>query len=357
MSKRPKGDFWRKWVTDPLNEFDMSGDGVYAAHSSNPINASLTTNPFGYSSRTDAAIGDVDFSRYPLDEIQALTFQFATHLGLRPDEVRVGAGIDGLIAELIRGIFAQGDRLVMSKVTFPNAAFITRICGGSVDFAEMQNEIRYDLGAMRDLYVGATKAIYLANPNNPTGEVLEPSNIIEALYHPHKILVVDEANIEFGGKSCIAYIKNHPNLIVLRTFSKAYGLAGMRIGYVCGHPELLRLIDRSRPPFPVTNVACAAAAASLEDQDHLKASVRFVRQERRRIVDALECKGFFVCDGAANSILCRRRDNDADLSEEFDHAGVTVASGRMFGLANHWCRIAPQKTEDNDAMIRIIEKM
>lgn len=347
---------WRKWVLGHLVNFDASGDGVYASSKNNPINATLTTNPYGYSATVLDAIQNVDFSRYPLPDIRQLSCDISDHHGLSPNEVLVGAGIDGLIAEIIRGLFSEGDHLIMPAVTFPNAAFITRICGGAVDLSPMRDETFLDLNAMGNLLHKDVKAIYIANPNNPTGEIICPEQMIRSLYQESSILIVDEANIEFGGESCMRYFRTHPNMIILRTFSKGYGLAGFRVGYACGNPELLRLIDRSRPPFPISSTACAAARAALADQGHLKRGVSFVKSERTRLVNSLKESGFSVFPGSANSILCHRFDHE-NLVDVFDNAGITVADGKVFGLSQRWCRIAPQKAVENDEMIRIIKEL
>lgn len=357
LTMRPRQKYWRQWILPPLIDFDVSGDSVYASSSQNTVNATLTTNPHGYSPNVDAAIQGIDASRYPLPEMRLLSRSIAKHLGLSPDEVLLGAGIDGLIAEIVRSIFSKNDRLIMPTVTFPNAAFITRICGGTVDFSDMKNETFYDLDALRNLNTTMTKATYIANPNNPTGQVLEAKELLSNLYYDNSILIVDEANIEFGGESCVNYVNEYPNLIVLRTFSKGYGLAGLRVGYACGNPELLRLIDRSRPPFPVSNIACLAAIAALEDQEYLSKSVSYIQRERARLIDALLERDFRICEGSANSILCRRASSEADLARTFDEVGMTVASGQVFGLPDYWCRIAPQKPSENDQMIAIIESL
>ncbi len=351
-------DYWKNWISSYVMEFDQSGDSVYASSCKKArVNATLTTNPAGCSKRIQEVFGKLSLENYPVSDMSILKEKISEKLNLEANNILIGAGIDGLIAEIARSIVSQENTVVMPKITFPNMAFITRICGGTVIYADMENSILYNLNNLKNLAIRHNaKAIYICNPNNPTGEILPPKDILSTLSIKDTLLIVDEANIEFGGESCICYVKNHPNLIVLRTFSKAYGIAALRIGYACANDELLRLIDRSRPPFPVTSASCAAAILAMEDEKHLDQSVNFILSEKNRIINALISSKFYVYKGVANSVICRKETQDGILKTFFEH-GIKVADGRAFGLDSSWCRIAPQDQKSNDIIIDAIKRI
>ncbi|MFT2110124.1 pyridoxal phosphate-dependent aminotransferase [Marinomonas sp. 2405UD68-3] len=307
-SLKKKLDF-KRFFCPYLVKFDESGDGVYASKKAMPISMTLTTNPYGSSPTIETEPADKNISSYPFEQTKKLQKKIAE-----------------------------------------------KLCGAAISYVSMENEIYLNLKQFKHVIRANTKIVYLCNPNNPTGEYLSPESIINNLYSDDYILIVDEANIEFGGESCAKYVSDFPNLIVLRTFSKAYGIANLRVGYAIASPEMLRLIDRSRPPFPVSGTACDAAIKAIDDSDFLVNSVAKIHAEKIRLSSYLEALNFTVIKGSANTLLCNN-ENVKELSEEFSNIGISVASGSAFGLKNHWCRIAPQQIHINNAFIEKIKEM
>ncbi|TBR43884.1 histidinol-phosphate aminotransferase family protein [Marinomonas agarivorans] len=348
---------WRNTFSPHVINFDKTGDGVYASKKTSSVNMTLTTNPFGCSSSIEDSLIQQSLSAYPFNQAELLKAKIAHKLNISDDHILLGNGIDGLMFEIARALLSPSCQIVVPKVTFPNMSFAARVSGAEIAYAEMKDHIFSDLESIRHCYKSNTKLSYLCNPNNPTGEYLSPKDIIYNLYSDESILIVDEANIEFSsGESCVDYIHSYPNLVVLRTFSKAYGIAGLRIGYIVADSEFLRLLDRSRPPFPVSGVACDAANKAITDNVFLESSIHKIFQEKEKLVHVLEQFGFTVFDGKANTILCHHAEYD-DLITLFQRVDISVTAGSFFGLKDSWCRIAPQSVETNNDFIKRLETL
>ncbi len=245
------------------------------------------------------------FSRlneYPEGTYRELREAAAGYVGVEPEQVVVGAGADGLIGLAARTFLAPGRRAYVKRPTYSLYAIASGIAGAHV--VEGVDEV--------DL-------VWLCNPNNPTGELAEPAEIAAlARSVPDAAVVVDEAYFEYGGKSVVPLIEAAPNLVALRTLSKAFGLAALRVGYAVASPEVARELDRRREPAPVAAPAARIAAAALRDP---RLDVEHTVTERERMRAALLAAGFDCPPSAANFVLLR---GAADRADELEALGLVV---------------------------------
>ena len=209
----------------------------------------------------------------------------------------------------------------------------------------------YDLAAMAAAVTDATRLIFVCNPNNPTGTVVPPAELrqfVEAV-PPHILIAIDEAYIEYVREdftASIALVREHPNVVVLRTFSKAYGLAGLRVGYAIGDPDVITTLGKVYVPFSASSLAQAAAVASLGAAEELLARTNDVVAERTRVTQALREAGYEVPPSQANFVWLPLGDRSSEFAQASAEARIIV---RPFGADG--VRVTIGAPEENDAFL------
>jgi histidinol-phosphate aminotransferase len=247
------------------------------------------------------------FSRlneYPEGTYRELREAAAAYAGVEPEQVVVGAGADGLIGLAARTFLGPGRRFSVRRPTYPLYAIASGIEGATL----------VDDPAEADL-------VWICNPNNPTGELVDPAEIAAlARSRPDAAVVVDEAYVEYGGASVVPLIADAPNLVAIRTLSKAFGLAALRIGYAIASPEVARELDRRRDPAPIAAPAARIGAAALREP---RLDVEQTVDERERIRAALAASGLDCPPSHANFVLVRVEDAGA-LADRLEEQGLVV---------------------------------
>ncbi|MBD0380576.1 histidinol-phosphate transaminase [Paenibacillus sedimenti] len=240
------------------------------------IKLASNENPFGSSPKARAAIEDElsNISLYPDGGAVELTAAVANHLDVQTNQIIFGAGSDEVILMLARAFLVQGDETVMATHTFPQYKHNCEI-EGAISIEVPLRDGTHDLDAMLAAITDKTKIVWICNPNNPTGTMNTDAEIktFLAKVPAHVLVVLDEAYCEYNTTgeypNSIELIGQYRNVIALRTFSKIYGLASLRIGYGVGHPDVIRSINQVREPFNTTRFAQAAAVAAIKDQDFI----------------------------------------------------------------------------------------
>jgi histidinol-phosphate aminotransferase len=215
---------------------------------------------------------------------------------------------------------------------------------------------------MRSLVGGNTRLVFIANPNNPTGTALEEGELREFIEAMPKdvLIVIDEAYHEYaaaaGLPDAARWLGRYPNLVVTRTFSKAYGLAGIRVGYGLSSPAVADLLNRVRQPFNVNSLALAGATAALDDTAFITASVSANAKGVRQLRDGLGQRGFHVVPSGANFVLADMRQGAGDIYEALLHKGIIVRPVGNYGLPNH-LRITVGTAEQNAALLCALDEL
>ncbi|XZG71555.1 histidinol-phosphate transaminase [Chitinibacteraceae bacterium HSL-7] len=242
-------------------------------------------NPLGLGPKARAAIDAAvaELARYPDGNGFDLKAKIATKFGVAAEQIVLGNGSNDVLELIARAFLTPADSSVYSQYAFAVYPLAIQACGAR-GIEVRAEDYGHDLVAMRAAIRPDTKIVWIANPNNPTGTLARPGDLLEFLQLcPDNVLVVlDEAYTEFLPKEkrsdSILWLRDFPNLIVVRTFSKAYGLAGLRVGFALASPEVAGILNRVRQPFNVNSLAQAAACAALDDLEFLRESVR-VNQE------------------------------------------------------------------------------
>jgi histidinol-phosphate aminotransferase len=297
------------------------------------------------------------FNRYPDMACSALTHALAERFGVPAEHVATGTGSVGVAQQLLQATSGPGDEVIYAWRSFEAYPIITRISGATPVQVPLDAEETHDLDAMAAAVTDRTRLIFVCNPNNPTGTAVRRSALERFLDRvPDDVLVVlDEAYREFitdpGVPDGIELYRQRPNVAVLRTFSKAYGLAGLRIGFAIAHEAVAAALRKTAVPFGVSQLAQDAAIASLKAEPALLERVAGLVAERTRVVDALAGQGWTVPETQANFVWLRLGERTADFAAAAERAGVTV---RPF--AGEGVRITVAEAEANDLLLRTAEE-
>jgi histidinol-phosphate aminotransferase len=282
----------------------------------------------------------------------------SSHLGVPADTILVGNGVDSLIKLICMTLLDPGDELVMGDPSFISWKQGAAIQGATVRTAQLAPDGAYDLDALAAQITPATKLVVIVSPNNPTGGAVSASGLTAFLDRlpDHVIPVLDEAYFEYlspGGHDGVAMVREGARLVVTRTFSKAYALAGFRIGYMVAPAELIGLIGRVRNAFDVNGLAQVAAVASLTDTDgHLARRVREVTAERAMVDVGLRAFGLVPLPSQANFLLVSMGtvDRANQLNSALLARGIIVRPAGAFG-APECIRITIGRPDENLAML------
>jgi histidinol-phosphate aminotransferase len=307
----------------------------------------------------DQAISTVN--RYPDNHNVELKSRLAQHLdsqgcgGFAPEHIAVGCGSVSLCQRLIQATASVGDEVLFGWRSFEMYPLQVRVAGAIPIQVPLRDET-FDLYAMLAAVTDSTRLIFVCNPNNPTSTVVDPqalARFVDAV-PSHILIALDEAYVEYirdGMRpDSLGLVSSYSNVVVLRTFSKAYGLAGLRVGYAVGDPEVITALNKVVVPFTTTNISQAAAIASLEAADELLARSDAVVAERARVTDALHGAGFTLPPSQANFIWLPLAERTLDFVEQAANARIVV---RPYGTDG--VRITIGAPEENDALLRFAQ--
>jgi histidinol-phosphate aminotransferase len=319
---------------------------------------SSNENPFPPLPGVLEAIGEAASAahRYPDPLSTQLVAALSERFGVPSDWIALGTGSVALCGQLVTATCSPGDEVLYGWRSF-EAYPIWAQMGGAVSIqVALDDEDRFDLDAMASAITATTRLIFVCNPNNPTGTAVRRDELVAFLNHvPHDVVVViDEAYIEFVTDpevpDALTLIFDRPNVVVLRTFSKAYGLAGLRVGFAVAHPFIAEALTKTMTPFGISGVAEAAAIASLEPvaEKELMRRVGELVGERERMGAALTNLGWRIADSQANFLWLRTGEHTEALFHAAEAAGLTV---RPF--AGEGTRVSIAEPEANDRFLEV----
>lgn len=303
------------------------------------VKLSSNENPLGPSPKALEALDRVlpELHVYPDGGATALREAIARKHQIASDQVIVGNGSDEVLTLAAAALIEPRNEGITAAYTFSQYAFATRLYGGTMRFAPMQDG-RYDLDAILREITEETRIIFLCNPNNPTGTYRTHDEVAGFLQDvPDRILViVDEAYADYVLAGDFPRIEElldaHDNLLVLRTFSKIYGIAGLRVGYGIGSPELISMLNRARQPFNANSAAQAAALAALTDEKHRIRSVELNQRSLAFMEEALTTRNIPYYPTQANFLCVDLRRDVEPVYQELAQGGITVRALHSFGL-------------------------
>ncbi len=315
-------------------------------------------NPYGCSERVRRALAEYTYYHlYPDPEQRELRRALAEYVGVGSEHIVVGSGSDELIDLILRLFVEPGNAVVNCPPTFGMYSFSTEVCGGVVVNVPRKEDFSIDVLAVKRAITENTKVVFIASPNNPSGNVA-PEGEIGELLESDVVVVVDEAYYEFSGVTVAGLVKKYANLVVLRTFSKWAGLAGLRVGYGIFPVDIARDLMKIKQPYNVNCAAQVAALESLKDMDYLRGIVRAMVNEKERLIKELSRFTWLkVYPSQANFILCRVLNGEArKIHKELQRRGIFVRYFDVPGLRD-CLRISAGKPEHTDVLIAAMEDL
>ncbi len=303
-------------------------------------------------------------TRYPDSSSLILRQALAERHGVDPEQIIIGAGSTELIGMIISTFFRGNDKVLTSESTFLmyRLAAIERAGLGSLLETPLREDFAIDLEAMTRRLVERVKLVFIANPNNPTGLRLSGTVLADfaAGLNKNTLLILDNAYQEYVDDVTedegVALMKRSENVIVLRTFSKIFGLASLRIGYAIAPARLIDYLNRVKPPFNVSGLGQSAALMMLKENTFLEESAQKNRTERQRLLQGIRDLGILALPSQANFLLFQPEADAGKLCQRFKKEGVLLRPGSPFGLPGA-IRVTVGMREENDRFLELLRKL
>ncbi len=330
---------------------------------SNSIKLASNENPLGCSEHARAAAERAlaEVARYPDGSGFTLRAKLAERHGVAGNCITLGNGSNDVLDMVARVFLAPGYESLFSQHAFAVYPLSSQAVGAELKVAPAR-EYGHDLDAMAALISAQTRVIWIANPNNPTGTWLRDGELHAFITKVPQdiIVVVDEAYLEYVSEpdypDASRWLGEFPNLIVTRTFSKAYGLAGLRVGYALSHPDIADLLNRVRQPFNVNSIALAAATASLEDEEFLDKAVALNRAGMEQMVAGLRAMDLEYITSVGNFISVDMGRSGVEIDRELLSVGCITRPVANYGLPNH-LRVSIGLPEENNRFLQALQEV
>jgi histidinol-phosphate aminotransferase len=298
---------------------------------------------------------------YPESLCHDLTIKLANSLHLRPEQFFLDNGEDGVITMIGLTFINPDDEVVMGDLTFPAYENITTKMGGKCVYVPLTTNYALDMDGFIAAVGPKTKLIFVCNPNNPTGTHVNRvafERLINSV--PDDVLIVsDEAYFEYVNEAdfpqTIPLLEKHPNLIILRTFSKIMGLAGLRLGYAIAHPDLVKVMLKAREPFPVNRIAQAGALAAMDDAAFIQETMRVNFEGRKQLYQAFDRMEIDYSPSQTNFVFIDLKKSVKSIYESMLRDGVIVRPTTYAGKDN-FLRITIGTRDQNERMIQVLQK-
>jgi histidinol-phosphate aminotransferase len=326
-------------------------------------------NPYGASPQALAAMRAAldEIWLYPDGSCHALKLALAQHLAVDPACITLGNGSNDLLMLLAETFLTPANNAIHSQYGFAIYPLVIRETGAhSIEVPALNRDsempLGHDLNAMLAAITDQTRLVFIANPNNPTGTWASSQALRSFIERAgaDTLVVLDEAYFEYGRElgtqDGVGWLSEYPNLVITRTFSKAYGLAGARVGYAVSHPQVAEALNRVRQPFNVNSLAQVGACAALADQAHMLQSVENTLLELSRVEEQFRDRKLWTAPSATNFLLLRTGVAAAQIYEQLLRQGVIVRPVAAYGLEDA-LRISIGTPAQNDRMLAALERV
>jgi histidinol-phosphate aminotransferase len=329
----------------------------------NVVKLASNENPLGPSQDVLDSLAAVlpDLARYPDGSAYLLKNRLSEFLGVQPSALTIGNGSNDVLEMLGRVFLSPGSESIVSQHTFVVYPLVTRAIGARLTVIPAK-DYGQDLDATLAAIGPDTRLVFIANPNNPTGTWINEEPLVAFLDQvpPQVLVVLDEAYFEYVNQSDypdgVSLMTRYPNLIVTRTFSKAYGLAALRVGYAVSHPDIADLMNRIRQPFNVNSMSLAAAFAALEDQEHVDRSVALNNEGMAFLTAACDALGLAYIPSAGNFLTIDFGRDAMPIYEDLLRKGVIVRPIGVYEMPNH-LRVTIGLAEENARFVEAVRSI
>lgn len=323
------------------------------------IKLASNENCLGPSPKAVAAIRKcaIEINRYPDSYSFYLRKKVAKFLGVKESSLIFGNGSDEIIGMAVRTFVSSGDEVVIAKPTFLIYEIVSQLQDARIKYIPLRADLKHDLRAMKAAVTSNTKMVFIANPDNPTGTYVSKRELDEFFDGLPKgvVVFIDEAYFEFAEYTFKDYPNginylNRPGVIVARSFSKAYGLAGLRIGYGISDPEVISYMERTREPFNVNSLALSGAEAAISDGAFLRKTLSYAKKEKESLYGAFRGMGLDYIESATNFVLVDVKKDSRRVFDDLLKKGVIVRDMKSWGL-DTYIRVTIGTNRENKRLI------
>jgi len=328
-----------------------------------PVKVNQNENPFGLPTAIREEIlrrvRETDWARYPDFVPHRLLDRLATYTGWPTEGIMAGNGSNEMIQSVVQATIEKGRRVVLPEPTFSVYHQVISVAGGEVDSVLLTPTLQFDLPAIRQKMMSSNPTLtIICSPNNPTGCTINSRDLVGLLESTNGLVVVDQAYVEIGGENFVPLLSTHPNLVILRTFSKAMALGGLRIGYCLASPELTAEFSKAKMPYSLNLISMIAAEVTLERQAELQPLVEAMATEKERLqAELANIPGLDPVPSAANFLVTRTSIPPSQLFDELLHRGFLIRDISRAPLLSNYVRISvgtPRENLDLVAALRDI---
>lgn len=300
-------------------------------------------------------VRDLSWNRYPPFVPDRFVAKVAAHIGAGPEQLLVGNGSNELLYAIFVSTLERGRKVVIPQPAFTVYKLLANLLGAEIIGEGINDELQYDAAALEKAARDAS-VVVLASPNNPTGSVIEPTDLEHLVNTSDALWVIDEAYFEFHGETAIELTRNCRNLVVLRTFSKALATAGLRFGCMVAHPEAVPIFAAAKLPYNLNIFTMTAVETAIENAVTLKARVEEIKRERDRVARKLrEYRGVKVYPSRANFLLFETGRDPRDVWKAMVSRGVLVRDVSKYPRLEKALRVSIGRPEENDAFLKALE--
>jgi histidinol-phosphate aminotransferase len=300
-------------------------------------------------------VRDLPWNRYPPFVPDKFVAKVAAHIGAEANQVLVGNGSNELLYAIFVSTLERGRKVVIPQPTFTVYKLLANLLGAEIITEGLSDALQYDAAALEKAADGAD-VVVLATPNNPTGSVIDPTDLEHLVMTSSALWVIDEAYFEFHGETAIELTRNCRNLVVLRTFSKALATAGLRFGCMVAHPEARPIFAAAKLPYNLNIFTMAAVEVAIENAVTLKTRVEEIKRERDRVTRKLrENRAVKVHPSRANFLLFETERDPRELWKAMVSRGVLVRDVSGYPRLGKALRVSIGRPEENDAFLKALE--
>jgi len=347
-------------IIELINPALRQGTSYHLIRREVPVKLNQNENPFDWPLPIKEEIGrfcvERPWNRYPPFVPEELKIMLGRYTGMAPECIIAGNGSNEMLLVLMLALTKKGEPLILCQPTFTVYSLLAENVGAGSETVFLDGNMGFDLPAIMAAIERRPQApLLLCSPNNPTGTTIDEPSLRSILERHRGFLILDQAYVEFGGYDAIPLLREYPNLIITRTFSKAFAGAGLRVGYMIGNPEVMAVINRTKLPYNINFFTEYVARAALEHRDELNSGIRTIIRERDECARFLSSMPLKVYPSAANFILIETQKR-VELFDSLLADGILVRDVSGYPKLENCLRISIGTPEENVLLRRSIEK-
>ncbi|MEP7340783.1 MAG: histidinol-phosphate transaminase [Acidobacteriota bacterium] len=329
-----------------------------------PIKINQNENPFGMPAAIKEEVlrraRQHDWARYPEFIPTRLLEKLAAHVGWKVDGVIAGNGSNEMIQSVINSIVEKGIKVVLPEPTFSVYRQVIQVAGGEIISVPLNEDLTFNIPRLASKLVSSkAEMAIICSPNNPTGCTIAPRDLASLLRNSDAIIVVDQAYLEFGSDDFVPLLNEYKNLVILRTFSKAMAMGGLRVGYCLAAPELIREFNKAKMPYSLNFFSMTAAEVALENVHLLEPLVEQMRGEHDRLFAELQKFDGVLAPvpSAANFFAVKTAIPPKELFEALHARGILIRNVSSAPMLENYVRISVGTPEENDRLIEVLREL